>query len=334
MLFLVAIGAGAAVLEVHRALHNNGNGDVKELREKEASLRKQLQDMQRDLRTAQQQRQLTEAEASQLAAVNQRLSAENADLAATSSSLKAENEALAARADSLLERQAALESAAESLKLENCTLLQQFDRLKIKYEHEAAGFQEQVAELKAAVSGALSRFTSGEISADQLTAFLSAMGVELRCRKEALDSLPDQLNSARSFDERLKLLDQVQVECPRGSGVRPSCQAAHPSQGPRRGLPAASRQGAAAEAGRRGRRRRRRQQHRGGREHRGQCGRGGGCPDGGQGCQQGEEERHLAVPAREEGGEEAGGTAPGPAAGGGPAAELPGGGLGHAPTAL
>lgn len=102
------------------------------------------QDMQRDLRTAQQQRQLTEAEASQLAAVNQRLSAENADLAATSSSLKAENEALAARADSLLERQAALESAAESLKLENCTLLQQFDRLKIKYEHEAAGFQEQV----------------------------------------------------------------------------------------------------------------------------------------------------------------------------------------------
>lgn len=40
----------------------------------------------------------------------------------------------------------------------------------------------QVAELKAAVSGALSRFTSGEISADQLTAFLSAMGVELRCR--------------------------------------------------------------------------------------------------------------------------------------------------------
>jgi chromosome segregation ATPase len=140
------------------------------------------QDLQRDLRTAQQQRDLTEAEAAQLAAVNTRLSAENADLSAASSSLRAENEALGARADSLLERQAALEAAAESLKLENCTLLQQFDRLKIKYEQDAAGFQEQVAELKSSVSGALQRFTSGDISADQLLAFLGAMGVELRCR--------------------------------------------------------------------------------------------------------------------------------------------------------
>lgn len=107
-----------------------------------------LQDVQRDLRSAQQQRDLTEAEAAQLAAVNTRLSAENADLSAASSSLRAENEALAARADSLLERQAALEAAAESLKLENCTLLQQFDRLKIKHEQDAAGFQEQVAAVR------------------------------------------------------------------------------------------------------------------------------------------------------------------------------------------
>lgn len=40
----------------------------------------------------------------------------------------------------------------------------------------------QVAELKAAVSGALSRFAGGEISADQLVAFLAQMGVELRGR--------------------------------------------------------------------------------------------------------------------------------------------------------
>jgi hypothetical protein len=39
-----------------------------------------------------------------------------------------------------------------------------------------------VAELKSAVSGALGRFTSGDISADQLMAYLGAMGVELRCR--------------------------------------------------------------------------------------------------------------------------------------------------------
>jgi hypothetical protein len=43
MLFLIAVGAGAAVLEVHRALHNNPNGDFKELKDKEAALKKQLQ---------------------------------------------------------------------------------------------------------------------------------------------------------------------------------------------------------------------------------------------------------------------------------------------------
>ena len=42
MLFLAVLG-GAAVLEVHRALHHGGNGDVNQLKEKEAALRKQLQ---------------------------------------------------------------------------------------------------------------------------------------------------------------------------------------------------------------------------------------------------------------------------------------------------
>jgi hypothetical protein len=42
-MFLVAIGAGAAVMEVHRALLHRGTGDTKELQEKEAALRKQLQ---------------------------------------------------------------------------------------------------------------------------------------------------------------------------------------------------------------------------------------------------------------------------------------------------
>ena len=41
MLFLAVLG-GAAVLEVHRA-RQNGNGDVKQLREKEAALQRQLQ---------------------------------------------------------------------------------------------------------------------------------------------------------------------------------------------------------------------------------------------------------------------------------------------------
>lgn len=48
-----------------------------------------LQDIQRELRATQQQRELTEAEAAQLAAVNTRLSAENATLASTAAHLTA-----------------------------------------------------------------------------------------------------------------------------------------------------------------------------------------------------------------------------------------------------
>lgn len=40
--------------------------------------------------------------------------------------------------------QAALEAAAEGLKLENSALIQQFDRLKLRFEAESAAFQEQV----------------------------------------------------------------------------------------------------------------------------------------------------------------------------------------------
>lgn len=40
--------------------------------------------------------------------------------------------------------QAALEATAEGLKLENSALIQQFDRLKLRFEAESAAFQEQV----------------------------------------------------------------------------------------------------------------------------------------------------------------------------------------------
>ena len=54
------------------------------------------------------------------------------------------------------------------------------------------------------VSGALQRFTVGELSAEGLLAFLSGMGVEVRCRPEDLEELPSQLNSARNREERLQ----------------------------------------------------------------------------------------------------------------------------------
>lgn len=50
----------------------------------------------------------------------------------------------------------------------------------------------------------LQRFAAGELSADALLAFLAGMGVEVRCAAEDLSGLPDQLNSARSAEERLQ----------------------------------------------------------------------------------------------------------------------------------
>lgn len=54
------------------------------------------------------------------------------------------------------------------------------------------------------VSGALQRFAAGELSAEALLAFLAAMGMEVRCLPDELERLPDQLNSARSAEERMQ----------------------------------------------------------------------------------------------------------------------------------
>lgn len=164
---LFIIAAGAAVLEVHRAL--NGGGKDDRLKKRTEELRRQLQvrphalppfsvcgclrarphnsvqENQRELERTKRDRELTVQEAAQLAAVNQRLAGENEELGRQTSSLQRENEELAQRADALQERAQLLEQCAESLKVENTHLITQFDRLKVTYEAETAGFQEQVA---------------------------------------------------------------------------------------------------------------------------------------------------------------------------------------------
>eukprot|EP00887_Chlorella_sp_A99_P003888 scaffold11.g3888.t1 len=213
-LFLVAFG-GAVVVEVHRALTSGGGSkDVQELRLREGQLRRQLEEIQEELERNQKDRELTVQEAAQLAAVNQQLALDKEELSRQASSLAKENEELHERTERLLEQQQVLEQCAESLKAENSLLIGQFEKLKIKYEQETEGFQEQLTELKTQVSGALDRFTTGDISAEQLIAFLGAMGVELRAPRaaEGMEGLlPDQLNSARSREERLKLLDKVEL---------------------------------------------------------------------------------------------------------------------------
>ncbi|KAL6773994.1 hypothetical protein ACKKBG_A23370 [Auxenochlorella protothecoides x Auxenochlorella symbiontica] len=213
MLFLAVLG-GAAVLEVHRALQP-GAKDAKRLRQSEAALLKQLKDAQSELSAIRQQKQAVDAELSGLEARATQLQASCETLLHDKSGLQEENRELLERADRLLERQSLLEAAAESLKLENGTLLQQFDRLKLTYEEETAGFQAELAALKTRVVSMFAQFTAGDISAEQLIEYLSASGVGLRVHGDdtaASDSsLTARLDSARSREERVESLKHVEL---------------------------------------------------------------------------------------------------------------------------
>ena len=161
-----------------------------------------MQEIQKELEEAKNQRSLTEQEAAQLAAINEQLKQDKDDLRKQGTALAAENEELTQRAERLLERQQLLEQCAESLKLENSILIQQFDRLKVKYEQESAAFQEQLQVLKESVSTSLQRFTAGEMTSEQLIGTLAELGVELHCPQEQLAELPQRLAAANTVEER------------------------------------------------------------------------------------------------------------------------------------
>ncbi|RMZ56556.1 hypothetical protein APUTEX25_001403 [Auxenochlorella protothecoides] len=174
-----------------------------------------LEDAQSELSAIRQQKQAVDAELSGLEARATQLQASCETLLHDKSGLQEENRELLERADRLLERQSLLEAAAESLKLENGTLLQQFDRLKLTYEEETAGFQAELAALKTRVVSMFAQFTAGDISAEQLIEYLSASGVGLRVHGDdtaASDSsLTARLDSARSREERVESLKHVEL---------------------------------------------------------------------------------------------------------------------------
>lgn len=161
-----------------------------------------MQDIQKELEETKSQRDLTEQEAAQLAAINQQLQHDKEELLTESTTLKAEKEELSQRAERLLERQQLLEQCAESLKLENSILMEQFDRLKVKHEQESIALQEQLQSLKETVSTSLQQFTVGEITADQLMNTLAELGVELHCPQSQLQELPQRLANANTVQER------------------------------------------------------------------------------------------------------------------------------------
>ena len=103
--------------------------------------------------------------------------------------MKSEKDELKAHALELTEREQLLEHSTESLKLENSILIQQFEKLKEKYDEEAASFKEQLQNLKDRVASTLQQFTSGDINAQDLIKFLSEMGVTLHCSEKEMARL-------------------------------------------------------------------------------------------------------------------------------------------------
>ena len=148
------------------------------------------------------QRELTEQEATQLAAINAELQKAKEELEKESSALKLEKEDLEARAARLLEREQLLEQCTESLKLENSILIQQFEKLKVKHEQESVAFEEKLNNLKTHVGTTIQKFTAGEIDAKQLVQFLSEMGVQLQCTEEGMTRLERVAQKTATVEQR------------------------------------------------------------------------------------------------------------------------------------
>lgn len=166
------------------------------------------QEAQSELLAVRQQKQDIDEELDKLSVHSIALEQNCNTLGQEKAELESLNAELQDRTARLLERQSLLEQTAESLKLENGTLLQQFDRLRLTHDSETAAFHEQLASLKDRVLAALGQFASGDLSAEQLVACLSASGVTLRTPGQPGDeedgSLTARLDSARSREERLQ----------------------------------------------------------------------------------------------------------------------------------
>lgn len=168
------------------------------------------------------QKDEVDAELSGLTARTVSLEANCSHLQSANDELHSTNEELRERAERLLERQAHLEQTAASLKLENGTLLEQFDRLKLAYQEESAAFKDELASLKERVVEAFAQFTAGDISAEQLVAYLSQNGVALKAvdgpdgAASPAGALTARLDSARTREERQRSLEHVELAVEQG----------------------------------------------------------------------------------------------------------------------
>lgn len=154
------------------------------------------------METTKSQRELTQKEASHLAAVNEQLRLDAERLEKQAETLETEKKDLSIRADRLLERQQLLEQCAESLRLENGILLQQFEKLKMKHDEEIAALEANIANIQKTASRMLQNFTEGKMNAQELIEGLAEVGVELQLPENELVAVQEKLNAANTTKER------------------------------------------------------------------------------------------------------------------------------------
>lgn len=166
-----------------------------------------LQELQKELQETKSQRELTEQEAAQLVAINEHLSKEKEELEKESLALRNANVHLETQAEEMRAKQLLLEQCSESLKLENTLLIQQFDRLKLKYEQESLSSQKQLQDLKICITNTVQKYIRGETNLQELVCSLGEAGVEVvvpangHLGKNA-EAQKQQLEAAQTVDER------------------------------------------------------------------------------------------------------------------------------------
>jgi len=142
-----------------------------------------------------------------LVAINEHLSKEKEELEKESLSLKNANTSLETQAEELRAKQLLLEQCSESLKLENTLLIQQFDRLKLKYEQESLSSQKQLQELKTCVTNTVQKYIHGETNLQELVFSLGEVGVEVVLPSNAnigvsAEVTKQQIEAAETVEER------------------------------------------------------------------------------------------------------------------------------------
>lgn len=221
-LFLAVLG-GAAVVEIHRAITGpqgavGGRKAIRALKRREEELKQQLEQVQHELEESASRREMSEAERETLEGVCSDLKDSLARMERGKEAMSEKTNDLEMTVQRIQEREKILQQCVESLQLENSMLIQQFERLKVKYEEETAGFESSLKELQKNVSSVLQKFTQGVIDAVALGEELHRLGVEFAC-PEGQTVVMEELEKAQTEKERKVAVEGLELKIDEKSNV-------------------------------------------------------------------------------------------------------------------